>query len=103
MRYRRSSVLFAVHAPRNECASNLKQIGIAFQIWADDHGDSYPQAFAGNVIVEPFHDRKIAEKVASSTGAKVVDFAQYPGALPNTDSYVKLIDRLVANLTAALK
>ena len=55
------------------------------------------------VIVEPFHDRKIAEKVASSTGAKVVDFAQYPGGLPNTDSYVKLIDKLVANLSAALK
>jgi zinc/manganese transport system substrate-binding protein len=55
------------------------------------------------IIVEPFHDRKIAEKVASSTGAKVVDFTQYPGGLPNTDTYVKLIDRLVANLTAALK
>src|SRR5438270_8491094 len=55
------------------------------------------------IIVEPFHDRKIAEKVASATGAKVVDFAQYPGGLPNTDSYVKLIDKLVANLSAALK
>jgi len=55
------------------------------------------------IIVEPFHDRKIAEKVASSTGAKVVDFAQYPGGLPGTDSYVKLIDKLVANLNAALK
>ena len=55
------------------------------------------------IIVEPFHDRKIAEKVASSAGAKVVDFAQYPGALPDTDSYVKLIDRLVASLSAALK
>ena len=55
------------------------------------------------IIVEPFHDRKIAEKVATSTGAKVVDFAQYPGGLPGTDSYVKLIDRLVANLGAALK
>jgi zinc/manganese transport system substrate-binding protein len=55
------------------------------------------------IIIEPFHDRKIAEKVASSTGAKVVDFAQYPGGLPGTDSYVKLIDRLVANLSAALK
>jgi zinc/manganese transport system substrate-binding protein len=55
------------------------------------------------IIVEPFHDRKIAEKVASSTGAKVVDFAQYPGALPNTDSYVKLIDILVSRLAAALK
>ncbi len=55
------------------------------------------------ILVEPFHDRKIAEKVASSTGAKVVDFAQYPGALPNTDSYVKLIDTLVSRLVAALK
>lgn len=55
------------------------------------------------VIVEPFHDRKIAEKVASSTGATVVDFAQYPGALPGTDSYVKLIDALVSRLSAAMK
>lgn len=55
------------------------------------------------IIVEPFHDRKIAEKVASSTSAKVVDFAQYPGGLPGTDSYVQLIDKLVANLAAALK
>src|SRR6267142_373146 len=35
------------------------------------------------IIVEPYHDRKIAERVASATGAQVVDFAQYPGALPN--------------------
>ena len=55
------------------------------------------------IIVEPYHNRKIAEKVAESTGAKVVDFAQFPGALPNTESYVALIDRLVDNLAAALK
>ena len=55
------------------------------------------------IIVEPFHDRKIAEKVAGATGAKVVDFAQYPGALPNTDTYVKLIDALVSRLATALK
>jgi len=55
------------------------------------------------IIVEPYHDRKIAEKVASATGAKVVDFAQFPGGLPDTDSYVKLIDKLIANLSAALK
>ncbi len=55
------------------------------------------------VIVEPFHDHKIADKVASATGAKVVEFAQYPGALPGTDTYIKLIDKLVANLSAALK
>jgi zinc/manganese transport system substrate-binding protein len=55
------------------------------------------------IIIEPFHDRKIAEKAASSTGAKVVEFAQYPGGLPGTDTYVKLMDKLVANLAAALK
>ncbi|MEY2562460.1 MAG: zinc/manganese transport system substrate-binding protein [Verrucomicrobiota bacterium] len=55
------------------------------------------------IIVEPFHDRKIAEKVASSTGATVVDFAQYPGALPDTDSYVKMMDALVSRLAAAMK
>ncbi len=55
------------------------------------------------IIVEPYHNRKIAEKVAQSTGAKVVDFAQFPGALPDTDTYVKLIDTLVHNLAEALK
>jgi zinc/manganese transport system substrate-binding protein len=55
------------------------------------------------IIVEPYHDRKIAERVASATGATVVDFAQYPGALPNTDTYIKLIDALVSRLSAALR
>jgi zinc/manganese transport system substrate-binding protein len=55
------------------------------------------------IIVEPFHDRKIAEKVASETGAKVVDFAQFPGGLPGTDSYVSLIDKLVSGLSAAMR
>jgi zinc/manganese transport system substrate-binding protein len=55
------------------------------------------------IIVEPFHDRRIAEKVASATGAKVVEFSQFPGGLPGTDSYVKLIDALISRLSAALK
>jgi zinc/manganese transport system substrate-binding protein len=55
------------------------------------------------VIVEPYHDRRIAEKVASATGAKVVEFAQFPGGISGTDSYVSLIDALVSRLAAALK
>jgi zinc/manganese transport system substrate-binding protein len=55
------------------------------------------------ILVEPYHNRKIAEKVASATGAKVVDVSQFPGGIPNTDSYVKLIDTLVSRLAAALK
>ncbi len=55
------------------------------------------------IIVEPYHNRKIAEKVAAATGARVVDFAQFPGGLPDTDTYVKLIDVLVNRLAAVLK
>jgi zinc/manganese transport system substrate-binding protein len=55
------------------------------------------------IIVEPFHERKIAEKAASATGAKVVDFAQFPGGLSGTDSYIKLMDKLVSSLAGALK
>ncbi|HEY5036445.1 MAG TPA: metal ABC transporter substrate-binding protein [Chthoniobacterales bacterium] len=55
------------------------------------------------ILVEPYQNRKIAEKVAEETGGKVVDFAQFPGALPDTDTYVKMIDALVNRLAAALK
>src|SRR5438477_12984575 len=55
------------------------------------------------IIVEPYHDRRIAEKVARSTSAKVVDFSQFPGGIPGTDSYVRLIDVLVSRLADALK
>jgi len=55
------------------------------------------------IMVEPFQNRKIAEKVASSTGAQVVDAAQFPGALPNADTYIAHIDALVGRVIAALK
>lgn len=55
------------------------------------------------ILVEPYHNRKNAEKVASSTGAQVVDMAQYPGALPNTGTYVQMIDVLVSRISSALK
>src|SRR5256885_5176 len=55
------------------------------------------------VIVEPYHDRRVAEKAASATGAKVVEFSQFPGGIPGTASYVKLIVTLISRLAAALK
>jgi zinc/manganese transport system substrate-binding protein len=54
------------------------------------------------IFVEPFQNRKTAEKVAASTGAKVIDAAQFPGALPNTETYVALIDALISRTAAAL-
>jgi zinc/manganese transport system substrate-binding protein len=55
------------------------------------------------IVVEPFQDKKVADKVASATNAKVVEFAQFPDGIPGTDSYVRLIDALVSRLAAALK
>src|SRR5882757_2237596 len=44
------------------------------------------------IMVEPHQNRKIAEKVASSTGAHVVDAPQFPGALPNAETYIAHMD-----------
>ena len=55
------------------------------------------------VFVEPFHDRRIAEKVAGATGARLWTSRNSPGGPPGTDSYVKLIDTLVSRLAAALR
>lgn len=55
------------------------------------------------ILVEPYQNRKTAEKVASATDAKIVEVSQFPGALPNTEGYVALMDALVARVVAALK
>jgi len=56
------------------------------------------------IIVDPYQNRKSAETVARSTGAKVVDVAQFPGAFKGTeDDYIALMDRLVTSMAEALK
>ena len=35
-------------AVRINCASNLKQVGLAYRTWEDDNGSHYPQTLAGN-------------------------------------------------------
>src|SRR3984885_3848622 len=35
-------------AVRINCASNLKQVALAFRIWEGDNNDQFPQAYAGN-------------------------------------------------------
>lgn len=54
------------------------------------------------ILVEPYQNRKVAEKVAAAGGAKVVEVAQFPGALPGTGSYIALLDVVVSRLAAAL-
>jgi ABC-type Zn uptake system ZnuABC Zn-binding protein ZnuA len=57
----------------------------------------------GVILVEPYQNRKTAEKVAAETGATIVDFTQYPGGVKGTEGgYVELIDYLVDTVAAAL-
>ncbi|HUE41321.1 MAG TPA: metal ABC transporter substrate-binding protein [Chthoniobacterales bacterium] len=55
------------------------------------------------ILVEPYQDRRLAEKIARSTDATVVDFSVFPGGIPDTDSYVSLIDQLVKKFASAVK
>lgn len=55
------------------------------------------------VIVDPYLNRQTAETVARSTGATVVDVAQFPGGVKGTEGgYLPLMDYLVNSLAKAL-
>jgi ABC-type Zn uptake system ZnuABC Zn-binding protein ZnuA len=55
------------------------------------------------ILVEPYQDRRIAEKVARLTEAKVIEVSQFPGGMPGTDSYASLINQLVKQLADVMK
>jgi len=40
-------------AVRINCASNLKQVGLAYRVWEGDNSDHYPQTAAGNTTIFP--------------------------------------------------
>lgn len=55
------------------------------------------------IIVDPYLNRKTAETVARSTGAAVVEVAQFPGGVKGTEGgYIALMDYLVNSLAKAL-
>ncbi len=55
------------------------------------------------ITVQPYQNHKTAETVARQTSATVVMMPQQPGAVPNTTTYVDLMDYLVRTLAAALE
>jgi len=55
------------------------------------------------IIVEPYQDRRIVDKVAHAAEAKVLELSQFPGGIPGTDSYAELINQLVKQLADSLK
>ena len=55
------------------------------------------------VLVEPYQNRKTAEKVAAETGAAIVDYTQYPGGVKGAEGgYFELMDYLVNTVATAL-
>ncbi|MEI7729980.1 MAG: metal ABC transporter substrate-binding protein [Verrucomicrobiota bacterium] len=58
---------------------------------------------ANVIIVDPYLNRRTAEKVASETGASIVDVSQFPGGVKGTDGgYIVLMDYLINSLAKAL-
>lgn len=55
------------------------------------------------LLVQPYQNRKTAETVARQTGGVVLDVSQQPGALKNTDTYIAMMDNLVATIANGLK
>src|SRR2546428_573396 len=54
------------------------------------------------IIIEPFHNAKTAETVASHVNGKVLLLPQQPGAIKGTETYIALMDYLVKTTAAAL-
>jgi zinc/manganese transport system substrate-binding protein len=55
------------------------------------------------ILVEPYQDRRLAEKIARSADATVIDVAEFPGGIPGTDSYVTLVNQVVKRVADAVK
>jgi zinc/manganese transport system substrate-binding protein len=54
------------------------------------------------ILVQPYQNRRTAETVARQTGATVLDVAQQPGAIPNTATYVELMNHIVQTIATGL-
>jgi zinc/manganese transport system substrate-binding protein len=55
------------------------------------------------IIIEPFHNAKTAETVASHVNGKVLMLPQQPRAIKGTETYISLMDYLVKTTAAALQ
>ncbi|HHY85043.1 MAG TPA: zinc ABC transporter substrate-binding protein [Verrucomicrobia bacterium] len=55
------------------------------------------------ILHDPYLNRRTAETVARSAGARVVDVTQYPGGIKGTDGgYIEMMDRVVRAIAEAL-
>lgn len=55
------------------------------------------------LILEPWGDRRLAERIATEAGARVVVLAHTVGALKGTDNYLEMLEHNVNRLAEALR
>lgn len=55
------------------------------------------------ILIEPYFDLAVAEKVARATGSKVLIFPQTVGGLPHTDTYLELVGQNTRRLAETLR
>ena len=55
------------------------------------------------VIMAPWGDQKLAERVAQDAGAKAVTLASGVGAVKGTDTYLDMVDYNVKTVAQALR
>ena len=55
------------------------------------------------VIREPQFPEKVPRLIAEKTGAMLVTLPIMPGGVPNTDTYIAMMDYIVSTLVSAVK
>ena len=55
------------------------------------------------ILVEPWNDVKLAQRVAEEAGAKAIVFASAVGAVKGADNYIAAIDYNIKTLAEALR
>ena len=55
------------------------------------------------VLREPSYPEKVPKRVAEQTGAALITLAVMPGGVPNTETYIKMMDNIIHTMVAALQ
>jgi ABC-type Zn uptake system ZnuABC Zn-binding protein ZnuA len=55
------------------------------------------------VVREPQFPEKVPKRIAEQTGATMITLPIMPGGVPNTDTYIKMMDYIIHTLVAAVQ
>jgi ABC-type Zn uptake system ZnuABC Zn-binding protein ZnuA len=55
------------------------------------------------VVREPQFPEKVPKRIAEQTGATMITLPIMPGAVPNTETYIKMMDYIVHTMVAAVQ